>query len=119
MRTIAVVEGQSVRKGQVLAKLENPDFIKLQQEYLALKNGFSYTQAEYRRQQELKAAEAGTGKVYQQAEAAYNADRSKLQGMAKQLEQLGISPGTVSRGTISREVLLHAPHQRHSRPYSG
>ena len=44
---INVLEGQQVRKGQVLATINNQDLIKIQQDYLASKNSFTYVQAEY------------------------------------------------------------------------
>lgn len=109
VQRILVMEGQSVRKGQTLAVLENADFIKLQQDYLAAKGGFSYVQQEFQRQQELKAADAGTGKVYQQAAATYNAERSRLLGMERQLQQVGINPASVARGSITRQIPIVAP----------
>jgi membrane fusion protein, heavy metal efflux system len=109
IQVINVREGQSIVKGQVVAFLENTDFIKLQQDYLSAKNGFTYTKAEYQRQKELKEADAGTGKIYQQAEANYNADQSKLLGMERQLEQFGINPTSVVKGNIVRKIAIKAP----------
>ncbi len=109
IQVINVREGQSVVKGQIVAFLENTDFIKLQQDYLAAKNGFTYTKAEYQRQKELKEADAGTGKIYQQAEANFNADQSKLLGMERQLEQFGINPASVAKGSIVRKIAIKAP----------
>lgn len=109
IQVINVREGQGVVKGQIVAFLENTDFIKLQQDYLAAKNGFTYTKAEYQRQKELKEADAGTGKIYQQAEANYNADQSKLLGMERQLEQFGINAASVGKGNIVRKIAIKAP----------
>lgn len=109
VQQIKVLEGQNVRRGQVLATLENTDFIKLQQDYLAARRGFSYIGQEYQRQKELQAAEAGTGKIYQQAEANYNAEKSRLLGMEKQLQQVGIDPVSVANGNISRQITIVAP----------
>jgi cobalt-zinc-cadmium efflux system membrane fusion protein len=109
VQKINVLEGQSVTKGQTLALLENAEFVKLQQDYLSAKNGFTYMAAEYQRQKELKAADAGTGKVFQQAEANYNAERSRLLGFEKQLEQVGINPASVARGNIVRQIPIIAP----------
>lgn len=109
IQVINVREGQNIEKGQVVAFLENTDFIKLQQDYLAAQNGFTYTKAEYQRQKELKEAEAGTGKIYQQAEANYNAEQSKLLGMERQLEQFGISAASVAKGNIVRKIAIKAP----------
>ncbi len=109
VRAIHVLEGQAVRKGQTLFLIENTEAIQLQQDYLAAKRGFSYVAQEYQRQQALKAADAGTGKSYQAAEANYRAEAAKLTGMEQRLRQIGINPATVAAGAIAREVPVKAP----------
>ena len=109
VRKIMVLEGQLVRKGQALALLENQEFVKMQQEYLTIKNGFTYTQEELKRQKELNEAEAGTGKMLQQAQANYNAEKAKLLGLEKQLQQLGISPAAVANGNLVTQISVFAP----------
>jgi membrane fusion protein, heavy metal efflux system len=109
VRKIFVLEGQNVSKGQVLASIENPDFIRMQQDYLTTKNEFAYTQAEYQRQKELQEAKAGTGKNFQQAEANYNASKAKILTLEKQLQQLGINPSSSLNGNIITQVNVTAP----------
>lgn len=109
IRRIAVLEGQTVGKGKPVAWIENQDFVKIQQDYLSARNAFAYTEQELKRQQELKDAEAGTGKVFQQAQADYNAQQGKLLGLEKQLQQLHISPAAVARGQISTQIPILAP----------
>jgi cobalt-zinc-cadmium efflux system membrane fusion protein len=109
IRTISVLEGQQVKKGQVLATIENQELIRIQQDYLTAKNSFSYTQAEYDRQTQLKAAGAGTGKYFQSAEATYNSEKSRITAYESQLRQLGISPGKIAGGQIVSRFPLLAP----------
>lgn len=109
VRSIQVLEGQTVKKGQVLATLENTEFIKLQQEYLTGKNQFSYTREELARQKELSEAGAGTGKNLQQVQANYNAETAKLLTQERQLQQLGIDPVSVAGGHIVSQVSVTAP----------
>ena len=109
IRKIMVLEGQQVKKGQVLATIENQDLIRIQQDYLAARNNFSYVQAEYDRQKQLKDAGAGTGKSYQLALANYDAERSKITAYETQLLQLGVSPLKISRGNIVSRFPLTAP----------
>jgi len=111
IRKINVIEGQRVTKGQVLVTMENQEMIRLQQDYLAAKSGFTYIEAEYNRQQQLKAANAGTGKAQQLAEANYNAERSKIKALEHQLQQLGISPKKVAAGNITSLIPVTAPIQ--------
>ncbi|MDB5088076.1 MAG: efflux transporter, family, subunit, partial [Mucilaginibacter sp.] len=89
-----------VKRGQILATIKNQDLIKLQQDYLAAKSNFTYVQAEYERQTQLKAAGAGTGKSFQSAQATFNAESSRIAAYESQLKQLGISPGKISNGNI-------------------
>ncbi len=109
MREIYVIEGQQVRKGQVLASLENQELIRIQQEYLGAKNNFTYVDAEYKRQQELRAAGAGTGKSFQSSEATYNAERAKLRAFESQLLQLGVRPSSISSGKIVSRFPILSP----------
>ncbi len=106
---IDVLEGQTVHKGQTLAILENPDFIKMQQDYLTTKSSSVYTQQELQRQKELNEANAGTGKNLQQVQANYNTEKSKIATLEKLLQQLGINPSSVENGNIASQVAVTAP----------
>nr|WP_121271978.1 efflux RND transporter periplasmic adaptor subunit [Pedobacter schmidteae] len=109
IRKINVIEGQRVNKGQVLVTVENQDLIRLQQDYLTAKGGFSFIEAEYNRQQQLKAANAGTGKAHQLAEANYNAEKAKIKALERQLQQYGIAVSRITSGNITALVPVTAP----------
>ena len=109
IKKIFVLEGQNVKKGAPLVMIENPEFIQLQQDYLTTINHFSYTQDELQRQKDLNEANAGTGKNLQQAQATYNAEKSKIATLAKQLQQLGINPASVVNGNIASQITIAAP----------
>jgi len=106
---ISVIEGQQVKKGQLLATIKNQDLIKIQQDYLAAKNNFTYVQAEYNRQRQLQEAGAGTGKSFQSSEATYRAERSRIIAYESQLAQLGISPGRIANGNILSQFPVLSP----------
>lgn len=109
MREIYVIEGQQVRKGQVLASVENQELVRIQQDYLAAKNNFTYVEAEYNRQRELRAAGAGTGKSFQSSEATYNAERARIRAFEKQLSQLGVNASSISSGNIVSRFPILSP----------
>ncbi len=109
IKKIFVLEGSYVKKGQVVAMIENPEFIKLQQEYLSIKNGSTYTAQEFERQKELKDADAGTGKIYQQAESNLMIERARLKGLETQMKQFGINPSSVSNGNIVTQLPVRSP----------
>jgi cobalt-zinc-cadmium efflux system membrane fusion protein len=106
---ISVIEGQQVKRGQLLATINNQDLIKIQQDFLVAKNNFTYVQAEYNRQKQLQEAGAGTGKSFQSSEAIYNAERSRITAYESQLKQLGISPGKIIGGSIVSQFPVLSP----------
>jgi len=109
IRNINVAEGQVVKKGQVVVTIENPDFIKLQQDYLTSKDNTVYLAQEYERQKTLKEADAGIGKVFQQASANYAAEQSKLRSLEAQLRQIHINPSQINKGNLIRQIPVLAP----------
>lgn len=109
VKRIFVLEGNYVRKGQALATIENPEFIRMQQEYLTSKSNLNYLEKEYARQKELMNENAGTGKVFQQTEANYTAEKAKVASLEKQLGQLNLNIAKVSDGNFVSEISLVAP----------
>ncbi|GAB2653822.1 efflux RND transporter periplasmic adaptor subunit [Flavihumibacter cheonanensis] len=109
IKRIFVLEGNYVKKGQTLAMIENPEFIKLQQEYLSIKKGHTYTMQEFERQKELKENNAGTGKIYQQAESNLLAEQARLTGLEAQMKQFGINPASIANGNIVTQLPIRAP----------
>ncbi len=109
IRKINVLEGQQVRKGQVLATIESQELIRLQQDYLTAKSNFTYAGAEYDRQTQLRDAGAGTGKSYQSAQSTYLAEQARVSGLESQLRQLGLAPGRISSGNIVSSFPLVSP----------
>lgn len=85
-----LLPGTYVRKGAVLATLENPSFIELQQLYLDSHARNDYLRAEYLRQQTLSREEAASQKKYQESRAEYFSMRSRMDAAAAQLLLLGV-----------------------------
>src|SRR3546814_290334 len=55
--------GSYVKKGAELVVMEHPEFIKLQEEYLAVLSSLGYLEAEYKRQQTLDSANIAARKI--------------------------------------------------------
>ncbi|MFX6182913.1 efflux transporter periplasmic adaptor subunit, partial [Acinetobacter baumannii] len=53
LKSTDLLQGKPVVKGEVIAVLENPEFIQLQQDYLDYKSQLVYLKEELERQQEL------------------------------------------------------------------
>ena len=109
VKSILVQEGDFVKKGQTILRLEHPDFVKLQQEYLTSKNRLSYLKKEYDRQKLLFENKAGKGKVFQEVESNFNIEKGVLRSLKQQLSILSISTNALDNGTISRTVSIKSP----------
>jgi cobalt-zinc-cadmium efflux system membrane fusion protein len=106
---VFVLEGQHVNKGQKLATIENNQLIQLQQDYMSAQSSLSYAAKEYERQKELNAANAGTGKIFQQSESTYRSEQAKVAALSRQLRQVGVSPESAAHGRFITQIPVYAP----------
>ncbi|XWW43782.1 CusA/CzcA family heavy metal efflux RND transporter [Fibrella sp. USSR17] len=109
VRSAKLVEGDFVRKGQVLAVLEHPDYVKLQQEYLQAIARNQFERQELERQTELSREEFGAKRKLQQSTADVESTRALLTSLEAQLAQLHIPLELLRKGHISRTIPLLAP----------
>lgn len=109
VKGIQVKEGQQVTKGQVVATIENTDVVSLQREYYSAYKGCELARLEMQRQQTLASNGAGIKKNLQQTQKEYQVAHANLVGIARQLQQIGISPATVAKGKFTTVFPLRAP----------
>lgn len=109
VKSISVLEGNFVKKGQVLATLEHPNFIKLQEEYVAAESNLELLEKEYQRQKELFGQNVSSGKVFQKAESEYNIAKAKRTSLENQLSLLSVSPGEVAKGNFASVINVKSP----------
>jgi RND family efflux transporter MFP subunit len=109
IRTLNIQVGSSVKKGQVIATIANPEFIRLQEDYLTTNSRITYAEQEYRRQRELFDNDAGARKNLQSADAELKTLRTKKASLLRQLQMMGISPGKISNGNMRSGLVITAP----------
>lgn len=109
LRSISVIEGSSVRKGQVVAWLENTEIVAMQRDFLQNLATLTGAESELRRQRELASAGAGVEKNLQKAEADYQIAFSAVMGLGNQLRQMGISEKMVKSGKLVTQIAIKAP----------
>jgi cobalt-zinc-cadmium efflux system membrane fusion protein len=109
VKSIHVIESDFVEKGAVLATLEHQDFLKLQEEYLKTKGNLVFVEQEYARQKELYEENVSSGKVFQQTQANYNAEKAKFSSLQNQLRLLHISTDELENGQIKNAISILAP----------
>ena len=109
VKSPGLLPGQAVRQGQVMAVIENTEFINMQQDYLESKSRMTYLQQELKRQQELQKEEVNSLKTLQQISSEYNMMVAKMAGLKQKLALIGINANNVKSGNISRTANLYSP----------
>ncbi|MEO8762420.1 MAG: efflux transporter periplasmic adaptor subunit, partial [Bacteroidia bacterium] len=71
LKSTQLLPGMHIAKGEVIATMEDIQYIQLQQEYLSAKAKLTYLEAEYVRQKELNETKASSDKVSQQTQMDY------------------------------------------------
>ena len=109
VKEINVFHGDKVTKGQVLAILEHPDYIVIQEEFAETANKLEFLEQEYARQKELFENNVGAGKDFQQVKSEYNTAKARYEGLKSRLQLLNLSPEKVKDGSISNIISILSP----------
>jgi cobalt-zinc-cadmium efflux system membrane fusion protein len=104
-----LMAGMHVRKGQVLAVVEDMQYIQLQQDYLTAKEKFQLAQSEFNRQKELNAKKASSDKLFEQTATEMQTQHIYMSSLAQKLGLLGINVKKLTASTISKTVVIHSP----------
>lgn len=103
------VEGEYIKKGVIIAYIQNPDIILKQREYLEASAEFAYLKLDLRRQESLVAADAGVLKSLEKLRSEVAQKEAAVKGSAKYLDYLGISTKSLTPDNISQQIAIVAP----------
>ncbi len=109
VKAVYVIEGDKVKKGQILALLEHPDFIQMQQDLQAKFSQLDYLEQEYKRNETLYNEQVGSGQEYQKAKAEYLSTSSEVNGLKTKLKLLRLNADEIINGKIYEAVPVKAP----------
>ena len=109
LKSTRLLPGMHINRGDVLAVVEDQQYIQLQQDYLTAKARISFLENEYNRQKELNQSQAASDKVFQQAEADFHSQQVLLTALAEKLKLAGIHIDRISETNIFRSVDIHSP----------
>lgn len=109
LKSTRLLPGMRIRKGEVLAELEDPQYIQLQQDYLVTLARLRVAEADYRRQEELRTTESVSEKILQQVRAEFETLRVQAKALAAKLELIHITPAQLQDGNIRPTVRVYAP----------
>jgi len=109
LKSTKLLPGMYLKKGEVIAIVEDQQYIQLQQDYLTAKARINFTEAEYLRQKELNESKASSDKVYQQAEAEFKSQKILISALGEKLKLAGINTNQLTEQNITRSIQLHSP----------
>lgn len=109
LKSTQLLPGMHVRKNEVIATIEDNQYIQLQQDYLTAKAQFSYHENEYNRQKELNASKSSSDKVFQQAKSTYETQRILIKSLEEKLKLIQINPKQLSENNISKSIRIYSP----------
>lgn len=109
VKSSLLIPGNAVKKGQLLAIIENQDFVDIQQNYLEAKSKLEFAQAEYTRHTELYKDDVYSQQNVQQVTANYKVLKAQANGLSQKLALIGINASNLHEDDISSAVTVVSP----------
>lgn len=109
LKTTKLLPGMHVTKGEIIASMEDQQYIQLQQEYLTTKSKLQYYATEFERQKELNMSKAASDKILQQVEMEYTNQKITLKSLAEKLKLINIIPEKLTENNISKTINVYSP----------
>jgi len=113
IKQIKAVVGDNVVKGQVLAIIQSPELLKLQQQHLKAVNDLKLSEAEFLRDQKLFKDGVISGRRWLKTETSHQVYQSYVNETEQLLMTVGFSKknikNLVRKQTISSELIIRSP----------
>ena len=109
LKSTKLLEGMHINKGEVIAVMEDQQYIQLQQDYLTAKAHFNSLEKEFQRQKELNESKASSDKVFENAQAEYLSQKVLIKSLSEKLKLISINPDNLNENTISRSINIYSP----------
>ncbi len=109
LKSTKLLEGMHITEGEVIATMEDQQYIQLQQDYLTAKAHFNSLEKEFLRQKELNESKASSDKVFENAQAEYLSQKVLIKSLSEKLKLIGINPDNLNENNISRSINIYSP----------
>jgi cobalt-zinc-cadmium efflux system membrane fusion protein len=108
LKSTKLLPGMHVKKGEVIAVMEDQQYIQLQQDYLTIKSKLNFYENEFNRQKELNLSKASSDKVFQQSEMDFKTQKIALSALTEKLKLINIDPEKLSESNLSRSANVYS-----------
>lgn len=109
LKSTSLLQGSRVSKGQLIATIENLEFIQIQQDFLEAKGSFEFAKADYERQQELAEQNVNSEKTLQQAKSNFTSWQARYAGLREKLKVLNLNATSIEAGNVRSTINLYSP----------
>lgn len=109
LKSTHLLPGIHVTKGEVIAIIEDPSLVQLQQDYLDVHNRVLYAEKEFNRQKELNANKTSSDKLLEQAQSQFESLKIQEQGLQSKLSLIRIQTKTLLSKGIQNEIPVYSP----------
>jgi len=109
VKSTDMLQGLKVRKGQVVAIMQNADYVQPQQDYIDFKSQLNYLKLEYERQLELSKENVNAQKTVQKSKSEYESMRARVSGLKAKLQLMNVNMAKLEQGTIQSTIPLYSP----------
>ena len=109
LESTKLLPGMHLNKGEVIAVLQDQQYIQLQQDYLITKSKLELAELDFKRQKDLNQSKASSDKSFQQARSEYQSMKITLSALAEKLRLININPNTLNENNLSKNIRLTAP----------
>ncbi|WP_284653211.1 efflux RND transporter periplasmic adaptor subunit [Flavobacterium terrisoli] len=109
VKSTPLLQGMRVSKGQVVATMQNPDYIQPQQDYIDLKSQLNYLKQDFERQTQLSKENVNAQKTLQRSKSEYESVRARVAGLKSKLQLMNINITSLENGNIQSTIPLYSP----------
>jgi cobalt-zinc-cadmium efflux system membrane fusion protein len=109
LKSTQLLPGMHIKKGEIIAEMEDQQYIQLQQDYLIAQSKMKMLELDFQRQQSLNQTKTISDKVFQMAENEYETQKITCQSLAEKLKLVGINSQALKTGSISKSIFLKSP----------
>lgn len=109
IKSTSLLPGNQVIRGQVLAVVDNQEFVDVQQAYLEARNKLAFSEADFKRHNDLYKSDVYSEQNVQQVTVEYKNLKALVRSLEQKLILIGIIPEKLKEENISSTVSLVSP----------
>jgi membrane fusion protein, heavy metal efflux system len=109
LKSSKLLPGMHINKGEIIATMEDQQYIQLQQDYLTAQSKLKFAKSDFERQKELNGSKASSDKVFQQAQMEYSNQQINVNALIEKLKLIHINPSSLSENNLSKAINIYSP----------